>query len=757
MLPASDASDSLRHNLIVLRAEALTIINLFVGIAGYLWLALTIWPVTGLDTPWSVWLGVFLLLASTTVSFLARDERPVLATHCLVWGLWGAILGAVAGYSAPAVAYLLILPVTLASVLVDHGQVFVMAILSCLALVGTVMARDGLTLWLALVRQEVVFPLAIIAMVTVASWLSARNLYIALTWAWNGYRQARHNEELAREHQAELRRVLKALDETNYRLERAIYMATLARDQAVEARRLKQRFAQNISHELRTPLNLIVGFTELMVQSPEYYGSQLPPAYLRDLSIIHRNATHLQNLINDVLDLARIEGAQVSLVPALVHPGELVKEAVHTARSLIETRVLWLRVDIASDLPPLWLDPTRIRQVLFNLLNNAARYTPEGGVVVRVYREKNEVIFAVADTGVGIAAADLPNIFKEFYQIDGVARGQGGAGLGLAISQRFVKLHGGRIWVESEPGVGSTFYFSLPVQNFELEAAAARPGRHEEPIAYFQHDEEPVLLVVTPSASAAALLARHIRGYRTVVANSLEQARHQAGRLMPQALLIDRALGVGDEAGLLQLAREWRLSPGLLFSCPLPGEEPIRQHLAVDGYLIKPVTRAGVWDVLREFGEGVETILIVDDNRDFVRLMRRLLDSPVRRYQVQAAYTGLEALALLRHRPPDLIFLDLGLPDVDGRQLIGQIRSEAALAPIPIVVVSAQDEMDSLDILQGGLLVTRPDGLMPTELVQWIQQVLHANARRRGRLENDLDAAVAPQEQTTLHSVDEEG
>jgi signal transduction histidine kinase len=228
-------------------------------------------------------------------------------------------------------------------------------------------------------------------LVALASYLSENNLYTALDWLWHAYGLAHKNEQEAFERRAELRRALKALDEATHRLERANYMLVLAHDEAETARRLKQEFPQTISHELRTPLNLIVGFTELMIESPEHYKEPLAPAYLRDLNIVHRNASHLQKLVNDVLDLARIEAAQVAMLPEETDPAVLVREAVNTARSLIESRHLALHTEIEPDLPHLWVDPTRIRQVIFNLLNNAARFTEQGSVTVRVCRH-GEVI-----------------------------------------------------------------------------------------------------------------------------------------------------------------------------------------------------------------------------------------------------------------------------------------------------------------------------------------------------------------------------
>jgi len=710
-----------RDNLAYLQIESLKVIAWCAALICYVWFAFLVWPVSGGAAPLSAWVGVGLLGLGAIISYALKERRLYVAAPALVWGILGAAACAFDAAPSPALVYLFILPIIFASVLLSQRAFLLVAATASLLVLAIGLAHT-VTLSFA---GDVAFPILIISLVTAASWLSVRNLHTALAWAWNGYARARDNEQMARERHAELRRVLKALDEATHRLERTNYMLTLARDQAEEARRLKQQFAQTISHELRTPLNLIVGFTELMTESPEYYGGSLSPAYLRDLNIVHRNACHLQTLVNDVLDLARIEAAQMSLLPEETDVTALVQEAVHTARSLVEARGLSLRTEAEPDLPRLWIDPTRVRQVLFNLLNNAARFTERGSVAVSVHRRGEEVIFAVTDTGVGIAPEDIPRIFQEFHQADGSTRRRhGGAGLGLAISKRFVELHGGRIWVESQVGRGSTFCFSLPTHQAGLDIAAGnRPAGATRPLSA-KGSEEPVLLVVTGSSGAAALLTRYVHNLQTVVVPDLEQARKVAHQLMPQAVVIDQAGVELDAGGLEALVSEWRLPRASFMVCPLPGEELLRQQLAVDGYLVKPISRHILWDTLRQFGENVDRVLVVDDDRDFVLLLSRLLeDSAVRRYQVVSAYSGQEGLAMMRYHQPDLVLLDLGLPDMDGAKVIERIRSNPKWQRTPIVVISGQDGVGNQGNLSGVMMVTKADGLMPGEVVRWIQNV----------------------------------
>src|SRR5581483_2122963 len=224
-------------------------------------------------------------------------------------------------------------------------------------------------------------------------------------------------------------------------------------------RRIKAEFAANISHELRTPLNLIIGFSEILMSVPHGAGGrELSPSSRADVDVIYRNAKHLSNLIDDVLDLSQIDVGRMGLTKERADLRGIAAEAVTAIARLYEVRDLTLANEVPSDLPPVYVDRTRIRQVLINLLNNAARLTPSGGTTIRARVEENSVVVVVADTGVGIAPEDIPKVFEEFRQLDGTTRrAHDGSGLGLAICRRFVEMHGVAIWAESRPGTGTSF------------------------------------------------------------------------------------------------------------------------------------------------------------------------------------------------------------------------------------------------------------------------------------------------------------
>lgn len=708
--PSTQNRHLFRANLSYLQEESLFVIASMAGAFGYIWLWTDIWPVTGNAAPLSAWLGGILFSLAAFVGYVFRRHSLRYASYVTIWCLVGAVGCALLTFRSIAFAYLLILPVIFANVLLTQRHVFLVSAVSVLFLI-VVPRIDGNDLVLLDFR----LPILTMGMVTVAAWLSARNLYATLAWFDEAYKRAYRNEQMAREHEGELRRLLKALDEITYRLERTNYTLTVERNQAEEARRLKQQFAQTISHELRTPLNLIVSFTELMAQSPEYYGAPLPPAYMRDLNIAHRNARHLQKLVNDVLDLARLESAQMTIIPEETDPAELVQDAVNTARSLVEMRGLEMKLEIAPDLPHLWIDATRIRQVLFNLLNNAVRFTEAGTVSLKVCQRGDTVIFSVSDTGIGIAEADIPRLFREFEQLDGSTRRRyGGAGLGLAISKRFVELHGGHIWVESTLDKGSTFSFALPVEKRPVTTTLS-------PNAPIPATNEPILLLMTGSYPTASLLARHIQGYRTVIASSLAQVEQLVQQVKPQCILIDTANTQQTSETVQSFLEKWNLTETPIIALSLSGEDIPAQQPEVEGYLMKPVSIESIRDTLHQFNTDKDRVLVIDDDRDFVQMIRRILESPLRHYEVISAYSGQEALSLLAYHKPGLVFLDLELPDMTGIELLNSIRLLPDGANLPVIIMSGKDDAMQNILIREPILLARKQGFSMGKLMNLLK------------------------------------
>ena len=304
-------------------------------------------------------------------------------------------------------------------------------------------------------------------------------IYQVVNWWQAYYRQAQNLLEAARDRQVELKQALEDLAQANLQLSRLNALAQRLREEAESARRAKEHFVANVSHEMRTPLNMIIGFSEIVLQSPDTYGERVPAPLLADLAVVYRNAEHLKDLIDDVLDLSQIEADQMTLTREHIRFEEILEAATVAVRPLFKSKGLYLSCEVDRDLPPVFCDPTRIREVLLNLLGNAGRYTERGGVLVRVWQELGELLTSVQDTGPGIAPTEIDKLFQPFQQLDGSIRQRfGGSGLGLSISKRFIELHGGKIWVESQPGTGTTFSFRLPIELQPPPAGSAARSAH---------------------------------------------------------------------------------------------------------------------------------------------------------------------------------------------------------------------------------------------------------------------------------------
>jgi signal transduction histidine kinase/CheY-like chemotaxis protein len=739
----ANKSSTILDHLGYLRAELITVLALFVAASGYLWLTWNAWPWSGRNLPPTAWIGSLSLIAVAAATYRLRNlYLPVACGLLLIGSQWGVVCAALA-YPLIDTHYLFVVPIVLANALA--GPRVVIAVSGTSLVLSMVITSTVSPVTLASSEQGFL-PYGIIAFVTIVCLLSTRTVYTMLGWLLNAYESAHQNELTLRQQEAEIKQALNALDTTTNKLERANYMMTLALERAEKALQLKQQFAQNISHELRTPLNLIVGFTETMLQSTEYYSSHLSPAFLRDLNIVFRNACHLRDLVDDVLDLARIETAQLGLSLQDTDLAHLVRELVETVRSLVVSRGLELYTRIEPDLPRLTIDPTRIRQVLLNLFKNAIQFTPQGHITINVRRQDDHVIFSVVDTGMGIAAEEIPHIFEAFYQVDAtMQRRHGGAGLGLAISQRFVELHSGKIWVTSKMGRGSTFYFSLPVsREMFLESSKHSDFDNEGMATSVVGSLGCIVLLVTRSAYAANTLRRYLRHCRTLVVQSLDQARLVTKQTIPQIIVIDTSCEDFESIRLDDLARNWNLTHTPFVGVPLSSEERLRRQLAVDGYLIKPVTRDGLWDVLRQFGEHIQRVLIIDDDRDFVRLVTRMLETSRRRYQVFCAYDGEEGQMMAQLHRPHLILMDLALPDIKGEDLVERLRASLEPPTVPIVVISEYDELNTPGLISGVMAITIANGILPTEIVRWVQAVLDSTAQDIAVESAALERGVIP-------------
>jgi len=609
--------------------------------------------------------------------------------------------------------------VLIAGLLLGRRAAIVVAIPALLFVLATNPDRAGL--------MSVPTGAAVICLSAGLCWLALLPFEVAIEGLWRSYRQSRDAVDELRAKQGVFNSALKQLDDACYRLERANEELASARKAAEEARRMKAEFAATVSHELRTPLNLIVGFSEMMVLNPcRIYGQPLPESYQGDLEAMYRNASHVSHLLDDILDLSQIEAHRMPLrreISALI---EVVGEAAATVNSLFRDKNLNLDVQLSNDLPVLWVDPSRLRQVLINLLANAVRFTDEGGVCIKARVDERDITFSVADTGAGMSPEELPRVFDEFYQAGESRRSGRGSGLGLAISKRFVEMHGGNMWVESQKGEGTTFFFSLPLtQNV---ATAVVPPDYDRLISSGQSPfEEKILAVLDDDPDVARILERYLDGYRVVGPPKGSRQSPKTPRLVPRAIIVSKIVAEDGCVKQPSLPPDWSNQPVIML--PLRSVRHTARELGVVDYLVKPVSRAQLAAVLRRLGRGHRELLVIDDDPEMVRLLTRMIRAISPRYVVRVAYSGTEAVQLLDSTPPDVVLLDLLMPILDGYAVLEAIRASEHWRDVPVVVISAKGvEDESIVISMVG--ISRSGGLTVGEAVHCVECLLEATQSR---------------------------
>jgi CheY-like chemotaxis protein len=388
-------------------------------------------------------------------------------------------------------------------------------------------------------------------------------------------------------------------------------------------------------------------------------------------------------------------------------------------RPLFESRGLYLRADVPADLPLVYCDRTRIRQVLLNLLNNAARFTDQGGVTIEARCDEDEALVTVRDTGPGIAEADLPNLFEPFRQLDDLRR-RGGSGLGLSISRRFVDLHGGRMGVRSRLGEGASFWFTLPLAAPVAEAETfARwvrtewePRRHSSLTPRMQVVPRIVILGRQPGVHEA--VERYLDGVEIVPVSTPEEAALRlAGE--PADVLLIAAESPEQASSWAEALRDTPFATPVI-ACTLPAQTAGAAQ-GVAGRLTKPVTRTQLYQAIDELQIRVQSILVVDDDVETLQLLGRMLSAAPRHHRVVQASSGPEALELLRARRPDLLLLDLVMPGMDGFAVLAEKARDAELREIPTLILSAQDPAGQ-SIVAPSFVATRSGGLSLPDLLR---------------------------------------
>jgi signal transduction histidine kinase/CheY-like chemotaxis protein len=550
------------------------------------------------------------------------------------------------------------------------------------------------------------------------------------------YEQMRVMLEAARDQRLLLKETQDSLSMANEELARVSERLRSMREVAEDARRAKEEFIANVSHELRTPLNMIIGFSEMITQVPHIYSLELPPRLLADIDVILRNSQHLSALVNDVLDLSQSDASRVTLSRGWVNLHEIVEEAVVAVRPLFESKNLALDYDDSADLPDVYCDRTRVRQVLLNLLSNAGRFTEKGRVDVYAHQVEETLVVSVTDTGPGISEEDQQRIFEPFEQLGSTTRAlHGGSGLGLTISKRFVEMHGGRMWLESEPHKGTTFYFSLPISG--LPSPSDGPPslrRWFRPDDYYEQrttpwrapalDIVPRFVVVESGSALQRLLSRGDEDSEVVGFSDLEAAIHEASRVPCQGLIINNS---EYESILAQREPFIKLPYGTpVIGCWWPDAQAAAERLGLMRYLIKPIKREDLLGALDDLRRPIRTILLADDEPEAMQLFGRMLASAKGDYRILRTSTGRRTLGLLRRHHPDVLLIDLVMPDMDGYSVLHEKSLDPGISEIPSIAISAQDPVHGP--LAGGIAVTRSGGIYAQELLEAIGALSHVLA-----------------------------
>jgi CheY-like chemotaxis protein len=443
-----------------------------------------------------------------------------------------------------------------------------------------------------------------------------------------------------------------------------------------------------MSHELRTPLNAIIGYSEMLLEEADELGQ---PGFAADLEKIRSAARHLLALINDILDLSKIEAGKMDVFIEEFDVAAMLGDVRTTIEPLIERNRNTLEVRVEGELGRMRSDPTKVRQNLFNLLSNAAKFTQDGRITLsarRLVRDGGQWLeFRVADTGIGMTQEQLAKLFQAFTQADAsTTRHYGGTGLGLAITKHFCRMLGGDVQVESEYGQGSTFTILLPavwgddaIERDTVDLARGRSG---------------TILVVDDERSTHELLERElgVHGYRVIHAMGGTEGLRLARQVRPDAITLDVIMPDMDGWSVLRAVKQ---DPDL---CDIPvlmvtilGDREMGYALGATDFLVKPVDTEALLRVLARHRatDGASEVLVVDDDPATRDVLRRMLTKEG--WRVREATNGREGLEALSDATAALVLLDLMMPEMDGFEMLEAMRRAEALRAIPVVVITAKD------------------------------------------------------------------
>ena len=504
--------------------------------------------------------------------------------------------------------------------------------------------------------------------------------------------------------------------------------------QAEAASETKSQFLANMSHELRTPLNAIIGYSEMLTEEATDAGDD---GYLADLDKIRGSGKHLLGLINDILDLTKIEAGRMELYIETFDVGKMVEDVAATVQPLLDKNANSLRVELSRDVSLIRGDQVKVRQMLFNLLSNATKFTERGVITLATERERgtdgrDEVVFRVADTGIGMTAEQLGRLFQPFMQAEAsTTKKYGGTGLGLAITKHFAEMMGGGVTVASEPGKGTTFTVRVPVVVAD-EATdrneAARVHTHEFAAAA----DAATVLVIDDDPTVRDMIGRMLakEGYHVVTAANGADGLTLAAEARPDVITLDIMMpGMDGWSVLSKLKADPALTAIPVVVMTIVDDRNLGFALGASDYLTKPIDRERLAEVLRQVRSrgGEQSVLIVEDDPGSRALMRKLFEKEG--WSVSEAENGSVGLAAVAAKTPGLVLLDLMMPEMDGFEFVEHLRKRNGGLDIPVVVLTAKDlTEDDRRRLRGSVDKVLQKGDRASEVVREVRRLLARRA-----------------------------
>ncbi|MBK9711652.1 MAG: response regulator [Kouleothrix sp.] len=504
-----------------------------------------------------------------------------------------------------------------------------------------------------------------------------------------------------------------------------------AKEAAEVANRAKSTFLANMSHELRTPLNAIIGYSEMLQDEAEEQGLA---EFVPDLQKIHGAGKHLLGLINDILDLSKIEAGKMDLYLETIDIAQLVRDVATTIQPLVQR--LGNRLDLRCDesIGAMRVDATKLQQSLLNLLSNAGKFTQGGTITLSVRSEppgegqaQPWIVFEVHDTGIGMSPEQVGRLFQAFTQADAsTTRKYGGTGLGLTITRKFCQIMGGDVTVESAAGAGSTFTIRLPAQ--VADPRVAPPPDDEAPAA--EAAEGASLVLVIDDDPTVIELMRHFlgkEGYRVESALGGEAGLRRAATLLPDAIILDVIMpGMDGWSVLAALKSSPALADIPVIMLTIVDDKTMGFALGAADYITKPIDRERLLGILGKYRRDGSPcpVMLVEDDPPTRQMMRRTLERAG--WAVAEAENGRVALERIAEQPPEVILLDLMMPEMDGFELVAELQKSQRLRAIPVVVVTAKD-------------ITVEDRL---RLNGYVEKILQKGAYSRAELLDEVRSLV---------------